>query len=182
MCVSVSRRAGRRVDCSDDGGWRRSAPTTTARRAFLDDRRTAAYRAPPVPEPRAIAPGLFVADADEPRLVGATCQVCDKPHFPRGPVCPYCAADACVDTRFGPSGRLSLFTVVTNRPPGYRGPVPYGFGVVELPGGLLVISRLTEHRLDHLHPGLSVRLVIEPLFTDEDEHPVLAWAFRPEAP
>ena len=134
-----------------------------------------------MPDPRPIAPGLFVADPDAPRLIGATCQVCGKSHFPRGPACPYCAADACVEARFGPEGHLALFTVVTNRPPGYRGPVPYGFGVVELSGGLLVISRLSENRLERLRPGLPVRLAIEPLFTDDEEHPVLAWVFRPEA-
>jgi uncharacterized OB-fold protein len=96
-------------------------------------------------------------------------------------VCPYCGADACIDARFGPTGLLRLYTVVTNRPPGYRGPIPYGFGVVELPGGMLVISLLTEHRLDQLRPGLAMRLVIEELFADEEQRPVLSYAFRPEA-
>ena len=95
-------------------------------------------------------------------------------------MCPYCAADACIDARFGPIAQLRLYTVVTNRPPGYRGPVPYGFGVVEFPGGLLVIARLTEHRLDQLRPGLAMQLVIEELFTDEEQCPVLSYAFRPE--
>ncbi len=43
------------------------------------------------------------------------------------------------------SGRLWLWTAVTSAPPGYAGPVPYGFGVVELDGvGLRVVGRLTE--------------------------------------
>jgi uncharacterized OB-fold protein len=134
-----------------------------------------------VPEARPIADGLFVADPEEPRLLGATCQACEKSHFPRGPVCPYCGADECTDARFGPVGRLRLYTAVTDRPPGYRGPIPYGFGVIEFPGGLLVISRLTEHRLDRLRPGLAMRLVLEELFADEEQRPVLAYAFRPEA-
>jgi hypothetical protein len=57
---------------------------------------------------------------------------------------------------------------------------PYGFGVVELERGLVVISRLTEHRLDQLRPGLTMRLVIDELFTDEEQRPVLSYAFRPE--
>jgi uncharacterized OB-fold protein len=80
----------------------------------------------------------------------------------------------------GPAGHLRLFTVVSNRPPGYRGPLPYGFGVVELDDtGLEVITRLAETDPARLRPGLPVRLVVEPLFTDEDGTPVLAYAFAP---
>src|SRR5229473_1040247 len=78
------------------------------------------------------------------------------------------------------AARLWLYTAVLSRPPGYRGEVPYGFGVVELAGGLRVIARLTEARMERLAPGLAMRLVIEPLFTDDDGTPVLSYAFRPE--
>src|SRR5207247_1525837 len=96
------------------------------------------------------------------------------------PVCPYCGADGARETRVGPAGRLYLYTAVLSRPPGYRGEVPYGFGVVELEGGLRVIARLTESRLERLRPGLALSLVVEPLFTDDDGTAVLSYAFRPE--
>ena len=131
-------------------------------------------------EPRPIAPGLFVIGPDGPRLLAARCSACGQPHFPAEAVCPYCAAPEVRAAPAGPEGRLKLFTAVLTRPPGYRGDVPYGFGVVELADGLEVITRLTEARLDRLRPGLRVRLVIEPLFTDEDGRPVLSYAFRPE--
>ena len=117
-----------------------------------------------------------------PRLSAARCPACAKPHFPAGPVCPYCGADGCEEAPVGPAGRLWLYTTVLTRPPGYRGEVPYGFGVVELEGGLRVIARLTESRIEQLRPGLSVRLVVEPLFTDEEGSAVLSYAFAPEAP
>ncbi len=129
---------------------------------------------------RPITGGLFVVDEEGPRLVAARCAACGKPHFPAGPVCPYCGADGTVETRVGPAARLWLYTAVLSRPPGYRGEVPYGFGVVELAGGLRVIARLTEARMERLAPGLAMRLVIEPLFTDDDGTPVLSYAFRPE--
>jgi uncharacterized OB-fold protein len=128
---------------------------------------------------RPISAGLFRIDADGPRLVAARCPACSEPHFPAGTTCPYCGADGCRETLVGPEASLYLFTVVHTSPPGYRGPLPYGFGVVELAGGLRVIARLTEARLDRLRPGLPMRLVIEPLYTD-DEGPVLSYAFRPE--
>lgn len=133
-----------------------------------------------MPEPRPIHPGLFVDDVDGPRLLAAHCAACDRLHFPAGTVCPYCAADGCRERRVGPAGRLWLYTAVTSRPPGYRGEVPFGFGVVELPDGLRVVARLTEARLDCLRDGLPVRLVIAELFRDDADCPVLSYAFRPE--
>jgi len=131
-------------------------------------------------EARPITTGLFSDGAEGPRLAAARCTACERPHFPRGPLCPYCGADACVELPAGPEGRLCLYTAVHSRPPGYRGDVPYGFGVVELAGGLRVIARLTESRLERLRPGLPMRLVVEPLFTDDEGRPVLSYAFRPE--
>jgi uncharacterized OB-fold protein len=130
-------------------------------------------------EPRPIAPGLFVADPEGPRLLAARCRACDKLQFPAADVCPYCGAPDCVETRVGPAGRLWLYTTVLTRPPGYRGEVPYGFGVIELEDGLRVVARLTEARLERLRPALPVRLVLDVLFTDDEGQPVLCYAFRP---
>ena len=131
-----------------------------------------------MPEPRPIKADLFVDDADGPRLVAGRCGACARPHFPAAPVCPYCAADGCTRVHVGPAGRLRLFTAVQTRPPGYRGPVPYGFGVVEL-NGLCVITRLTDARVERLRPGLPVRLVLDTLHTDDDGHAVVSYAFAP---
>ena len=128
---------------------------------------------------RAIAPGLFVCDANGAWLLAGLCAACGKRHFPAAAVCPYCAAEGAREIRVGPAGRLELYTTVLSRPPGYRGPVPYGLGVVALEGGLSVIARLTETDLSRLRPGLPMHLVIEPLFTDDEGRPVLAYAFRP---
>jgi uncharacterized OB-fold protein len=82
----------------------------------------------------------------------------------------------------GPAGTLRLFTAVSARPPGYRGPLPFGFGVVELNGtGLQVITRLTEADPRKLAVGQPVTLVIEQLCSDDDGTPVLSYAFRPGA-
>ena len=57
-------------------------------------------------------------------------------HFPAAPDCPYCSAEGCDERELSERGTLCLFTMVVNRPPGYGGEVPFGFGVVELPEGL----------------------------------------------
>jgi hypothetical protein len=130
---------------------------------------------------RPITEGLFVEDADGPRLLAGRCPACARLHFPAAPVCPYCGSDGCAEARVGPEGRLCLYTAIVSPPPGYRGPVPYGFGVVELAGGLRVIARLGEARLERLRPGLPVRLAVEPLFTDDEGREVRSYVFHPEA-
>jgi uncharacterized OB-fold protein len=132
-----------------------------------------------MPPSRLIADGLF-DPADAPRLRAARCTACAQLHFPASTTCPYCGVDGATATLVGPAGTLRLFTVVASPPPGYRGPLPYGFGVVELDGvGLQVIARLTVSELAQLRPGLPVTLVVEPLFTDDDGTPVLSYAFAP---
>jgi uncharacterized protein len=130
--------------------------------------------------PRPIAAGLFQAAPEGPRLCAAHCSACGKLHFPASTTCPYCGSDAATPTLVGPAGRLRLFTVIASRPPGYRGPLPYGFGVVELDGAdLQVITRLTVADIERLRPGLPVTLVIEPLFTDDEGATVASYAFAP---
>jgi uncharacterized OB-fold protein len=131
-----------------------------------------------------IHPGLFTlpADARGPRLLAGRCAACDKHHFPAAATCPYCTATDCTVVPVGATGTLYLHTTVNARPPGYRGPLPYGFGLVDLPEGLRVVSRLSEARLDVLRPGLPVELEIAPLFTNEAGDEVLSFAYRPRDP
>jgi uncharacterized OB-fold protein len=130
--------------------------------------------------PRVITDGLFHSQPDVPRLRAARCAACAQLHFPASATCPYCGGDGTTATLVGPAGTLRLFTIVASPPPGYRGPLPYGFGVVELDGtGLQVIARLTVSELEQLRPGLPVTLVVEPLFADDDGTPVLSYAFAP---
>ena len=58
-------------------------------------------------------------------------------------------------------GVIEVCTTVTNRPPGYEGSLPFGFGVVELPEGIRIISRIADPA--SARPGAPVRLIIEPL-------------------
>lgn len=140
------------------------------------------FYVPHVRENRAIVDGLFRDTADGPRLVAGRCERCSQLHFPATPHCPLCADGDAHETLVGPGGRLLLYTAIASRPPGYRGPMPYGFGVVALDDvDLRVITRLTEADLARLKPDLAMRLVIEPLFDDEDGRAVLSYAFAPAA-
>jgi uncharacterized OB-fold protein len=123
--------------------------------------------------------GLFT-DADPPHLLGGRCTVCGHHHFPRHDICPYCASPATEAADLSATGRLWAWTAVTHPPPGYSGAVPYGFGVVELPEGLRVITRLTEADPGKLRADQPMRMVIEALHVDEEGRGVVGYAFAPD--
>ena len=122
----------------------------------------------------AVHEGLFTT---EPRLISGRCAACGRHQFPRGPLCPYCGSDDVGEALLSPTGTLWTWTAVTAPPPGYRGEVPYGFGVVELPEGVRVITRLTESDPSALTFGQPMTLQLVRLHTDDDGNDVVTWAF-----
>jgi len=125
--------------------------------------------------------GLFT-ESDPPRLLGGRCTTCGHHNFPHHQICPYCASEATEAAELSSVGRLWAWTAVTHPPPGYRGEVPYGFGVVELPEGLRVVSRLSESDPGRLRAGQPVHLVLDPLHADDEGRQVVTYAFAPDEP
>lgn len=125
----------------------------------------------------AVRDGLLVSD-DGPALVGGRCRECQSVCFPLQDVCPYCSEEAVHEIKLSRTGTLWAWTAVTAAPPGYEGPVPYGFGVVELPEGVRVVTRLTEADPAKLNQGQKMRLVLDPLVVEEERR-VLTYAFAP---
>jgi len=123
-----------------------------------------------------VAEGLFTLDGDGSiTLIGGFSPISGHHHFPLGPVCPYTGADDVEQVLLPRDGHLWAWTAVTHPPPGYDGPIPYGFGVVELDGiGLRVVTRLTESDPSRLHQGQRMTLV-----TDDLGDHVATWAFAP---
>ncbi|MBI2168252.1 MAG: OB-fold domain-containing protein [Actinobacteria bacterium] len=128
-----------------------------------------------------VHPGLFELDGGTLRLVGGYSPSSGRFHFPSAPVCPYTGADDVEEVTLPEQGRLWSWTAVNAAPPGYSGPAPYGFGVVELENGLRVVGRLTEPDPGALSKGQPMRVVPEEIGTDEDGRAVVTWAFAPSA-
>ena len=124
-------------------------------------------------------PGLFT-DEEPPRLLGGQCVACHSYHFPRAGICPYCSADGARPVELSSSGRLWAWTAVTAPPPGYGGEVPYGFGVVELPEGIRVVTPLTEPDPERLVAGQAMRLVTVPVGADDEGRALVTYAFAPD--
>src|SRR5512139_487523 len=110
---------------------------------------------------RAIREGLFTMpdDPGAARLLGGYCGACGRVTFPAQVLCPYCGADSCEPRALSAEGVVEVCTTVTNRPPGYDGPLPFGFGVVELPDGIRIVSRLREP--ERVCPGTRVRFILD---------------------
>lgn len=136
-----------------------------------------------MPETRLVDESLFVPDAAEITLRGATCGDCGTTTFPGQAGCPRCGAQRMTPVALPRTGRLWSFTVQGFEPkPPYRGVepfTPYGVGYVDL-GPVIVEARLTENDADRLEIGQGMRLTTAPAYRDGDGTSVLTFAFAPE--
>jgi uncharacterized OB-fold protein len=130
---------------------------------------------------RPVAPDLFeLRDDGGLTLLGGYSPSSGLHHFPRFATCPYTGADDVEPARLPDQGTLWAWTAVTAAPPGYTGPVPFGFGVVELTDGLRIVTRITEADPAALTFAMTMRLVADVIAVDDDGTEVVAWAFAPE--
>lgn len=127
---------------------------------------------------------LVTGTPDGPALLGSRCSDCAACTFPRQAGCPRCTGVSMVDTPLARTGSLWTFTIQGFRPKEpYTGPEefePFGVGYVELPGQLLVETRLTESDPDALEIGMPMRLELVPFRTRDDGTPVHTFAFAPD--
>lgn len=110
------------------------------------------------------------------RLLAGRCSSCGRLDFPRPTLCAYCRHTEIEPAPVGPEATLWAWTSVSVAPPGYEGPVPFGFGVVEVVGELRIVTRITEADPSRLTLGEPGRLVAETLGPDE----AVVWTFEPD--
>jgi hypothetical protein len=96
-------------------------------------------------------------------------------------VCTHCQNSNLEDVELSDRGRITTYTVIYQPPAGgaYKGPVPYAYGVVELPEGIKFLTLLTSSDLESLDVGMDVSLVVEPLFENDAGQEVITFKFRP---
>jgi uncharacterized OB-fold protein len=110
--------------------------------------------------------------------------------FPVQGGCSRCGGASTETVELGRQGTLWTWTVQSYPPkaPPFAGNAdpatfePYGVGYVELDGKLLVESRLTLADPDRLEIGMSLELVIDPLYTNDHGDQVVTFAFAPVVP
>jgi uncharacterized OB-fold protein len=107
--------------------------------------------------------------------------------FPSQASCPACTGRSVEEIRLSRRGKLWTWTIQRFPPtvPPYAGPadresfVPFGVGYVELPEGIRVEARLTEHDPEKLAIGMDMELVLERFGSDAQGNDVVTFAFRP---
>ena len=127
---------------------------------------------------RPVDAGLF-ADGSAPRLVGGRARMSGRIVFPLP-----ADRDAFEPHALLRTGRLWSYTVQRFAPksPPYAGSQPFepfAVGYVELPGEVIVESRLTGVSFEDLRVGMPLELTLVPLRTDPDGTVVVTYAFRP---
>ncbi len=103
------------------------------------------------------------------------CTQCDKPHWPPGPVCPFCFSRALKWQQATGRGRISSWVVVHKAwLPAFAADLPYNAVQVELDEGV----RLTGNLVDAPNAALRVGLPVEVVFDDVTPEATLP-RFRP---
>jgi uncharacterized OB-fold protein len=134
--------------------------------------------------PKPIADGLFEVVDGTPRLIGGRRKADGRTVFPLPS-----GSEAAHYERvaLSPEGHLWSFTVQRFRPksPPYAGADdeqsfrPYALGYIELPGEVIVESRIDTDDVSGLQVGRPMRLKLVPFAREGGE--VLAYAFEPVA-
>ena len=131
---------------------------------------------------RPIAEGLFTTGPN-PRLIGARRRSDGRIVFPApsGP-----EAQHYERVELSPTGSLWSYTVQRFRPksPPYAGDdetsfKPFAVGYVELPGQVIVESRLAVDDFSRLRIGQPMGLTLAPFRKDPDGQDVVTFAFQP---
>jgi uncharacterized protein len=132
--------------------------------------------------------GWFTLDEDRPALLGTRCSACGTVFFPRETYfCrnPRCAGRELEEVELSRRGTIWSFTDNCYQPPPPYVAVtdpfePFTLAAVELAEERMVVMGqvVPGFEVDDLHVGMSVELVIDTLFED-DENEYLVWKWKP---
>ncbi|MBI5440763.1 MAG: OB-fold domain-containing protein [Deltaproteobacteria bacterium] len=130
-----------------------------------------------------VGEGLFdipESPVDGQALNGSRCEDCGRYFFPTVDRCISCSGENVRPVKLGRKGRLHTYTSCHYPPPGgkYKGPIPYGLGVIALQEGILIQARLSETDTSKLRRGMELSLYLQS-WNDGEGNEVFAHAYRP---
>ena len=120
-----------------------------------------------------------LSELENVRLLGSKCKDCGEVGLGEVSSCQNCAGENLEVIPLSQSGKLWTYTVIRNRPPGdFKGEVPMGEGLVELPEGIRVKSPLGGD-VEKLEIGMDLKFNAYPLYESETGDEVIAFKFDP---
>jgi uncharacterized OB-fold protein len=114
------------------------------------------------------------------RLEGAICKDCNFSFFPPRAVCPNCGSRELNLQNFSQSGKVLSYTDIRKPPTDFENYAPYPVALIELLGGVKIVSQLTDCDIDEIFIGMPVEAVLRKL-REDGEYGVVYYAikFRP---
>jgi uncharacterized OB-fold protein len=133
---------------------------------------------------RSLREGLLwgdLEDMERTTLCGTLCRSCGETTLCANTICPACGGDEVEHKPLSREGVLWTYTMVRHRPPGnYQMPEPFkpfAMGLVDLPDGLKVLSRV-EVEQDDIRIGMPLKFHPFVLRRDEAGAEVVAFDFQ----
>jgi len=128
--------------------------------------------------------GLFtmpILPGEEPHLIGSKCKSCGTVFFPRRVICGKCCREGMEEIILSRRGKVTTWTVIRMKPPGYKDQVPYVLGEVELHEGVLVRTHFSGVNPENpaIKVGDEAEVVLEKIYEDEEGNDVVCYKFRP---
>lgn len=114
------------------------------------------------------------------RLIGSKCSKCGLVRYPPRIVCPKCHGKEHQEVQLPRVGKLLTYTLTRKGPVEFKGQEPYAVGLVDLGGGVRVLSQLTDVVLNDIKPGMELEATLRRYREDSDEGIILyGIKFRP---
>lgn len=127
--------------------------------------------------------GLFtlpISPEEKPHLIGNKCKSCGTVSFPKRAICGKCYREGMEEVTLSRRGKVTTWTVIRMKPPGYKGQAPYVLGEVELPEGVIVRTHFSGVNPDEpaIKIGDEVEVVVEKIYEDEEGNDVMCYKFK----
>ena len=113
-------------------------------------------------------------------LIGSKCNFCGTVFFPKRVICGKCYRDGMEEVTLSRTGKVTTWTVIRMKSPGYKGEVPYVMGEVVLPEGVIVRTQFRGIDPDNpaIKIGDTVEVILEQIYKNSDDNGVVCYKFE----
>jgi uncharacterized protein len=111
------------------------------------------------------------------RLEAGKCKKCGKVYFPPRIICAECKSQEFETVNLQKEGKLLTYTIIRVAPSQFVDQTPYAMGIVELNGGVKILSQIADCDLDKLEIGQKVRIEFRKIY-QEGEAGIICYGYK----